>query len=159
MVLFWTTMQEKCHERRKNLLRLKKGEMKRQNYSGNWIFMTWMAQNRATKWKKCVPKQIVGRGCNFHLFETFCRPTKCLEKDMSEVSSIQTIKLNNNSELETKFNPLYLRSRFQFSLFNFPLFINSLIPPIRLQIHVIDISHFVFVWRMSILASSCNIII
>lgn len=64
---------------------------------------------------------------------------------MSEVSSIQTIKLNNNSELETKFNPLYSRSRFQFSLFNFPLFINSLIPPIRLQILVIDISHFVFV--------------
>ena len=129
MVLFWTTMQEKCHERRKNLLRLKKGEMKRQNYSGNWIFMTWMAQNRATKWKKCVPKQIVGRGCNFHLFETFCRPTKCLEKDMSEVSSIQTIKLNNNSELETKFNPLYLRSRFNFhfSIFRY-LLIASFLP-------------------------------
>ena len=48
MMLFWPKLRGKCCEKRKIILRLKNQHTKKEFPIGNWGFMAWMEQIRAT---------------------------------------------------------------------------------------------------------------
>ena len=76
-------MGEKCHDKNKSNLKLKNHLLKRKNFIKNWNFKRGMLDIKQQKGEKCVFKHFHRGGCDFQLFQTFCRHTKCFEKDIS----------------------------------------------------------------------------